>query len=109
MTINLDYFFLENFNGALKNTQLDRCILHKDIWLKMTKPNDNEAQLSVCPTIQHALELIHDIKDNNFSANVNVLFTGSLHLIGSTLTLLNSETDAKRLKKPEKSKRLRSV
>lgn len=84
--------------------------MHKEIWQKSNKSGNSEtAQLNACPTIQHALELIHDIKDNNFSANVNVLFTGSLHLIGSTLTLLNSEIDAKRLKNPEESKRLRSV
>ena len=99
--------FLENFNGILKNTQLDRCILHKDIWNKMSKTKDVKSQLSVCPTIQEALEIIQDIKENNFSIHVNVLVTGSLHLVGSTLGLMNHQAEMK-LKASVKEKRLRS-
>lgn len=88
------------------NVQLDRCVLHKDIWQKMIKPGDIESQLSVCPTIQSALEIIHDIKDNNL-VHVNALFTGSLHLIGSTLGLLNNSEEL-RVKLIAKAKTLRS-
>jgi hypothetical protein len=100
------FFFIENYNGALKNTQLDRCILHKEIWRDITKTEDIESQLSVCPTIKHALEIIHDIKDNNSPRHVNVLFTGSLHLIGSTLGLLNSSDSM--MKTAAKAKRIRT-
>lgn len=97
--------FVENFNGLLTNPQLDRCIKHKAIWQQMTSPNGAESQLHVCATIQQALDIISDIKENN-SIHVNVLFTGSLHLIGSTLGLLNcSQADVKQLKK---AKRIRS-
>lgn len=81
--------------------------MHKAIWEKVEKSNATESQLSVCPTIQQALELIHDIKDNNSSAHVNVLFTGSLHLIGSTLTQLNHSVESK-IEAPIKAKRVRS-
>jgi folylpolyglutamate synthase/dihydropteroate synthase len=90
----------------LKNTQLDRCILHKEIWQKFNAPVSVESQLSVCSTIQQALEIIHDIKDNN-SAHINVLFTGSLHLVGSALGLINSSADMK-MKSSAEAKRLRS-
>lgn len=97
----------ENFNGVLKNTQLDRCTMHKDIWQKMSKSSNVESQLSVCQTIQDALDTIHDIKDNNVSAHINALFTGSLHLVGSTLGLLN-KTDEASEKKSMKAKRIRT-
>lgn len=74
----------------------------------MSESDDHKSQLSVCPTIQQALEFIHDVKDNNDLAQVNVLFTGSLHLIGSTLGVLNSMNEMK-LKTSKKAKRLRSV
>lgn len=68
----------------------------------------NESQISICPTIQEALDVIHDIKDNNNSATINVLFTGSLHLVGGALRLLNSEAEVKAVETAVKIKRLRS-
>jgi len=94
----------ENFNGALNNAQLDRCIKHREIWQTISKSKDN---VSVCATIQDALELIHDIKDNNQSTHVNVLFTGSLHLIGSCLGQLNCSVERK-AKAAAKAKRART-
>lgn len=73
----------------------------------MNKTNDEESHLSVCPTIQEALEIIQSIKDNNFDTHVNVLFTGSLHLVGSALGLLN-ESDETRMKLKAKVKVIRS-
>lgn len=61
----------------------------------MSPRGNNKSQLSVCPTITNALEIIHDIKDNNFPSHVNVLFTGSLHLVGSTLAALKSVKEEK--------------
>lgn len=55
----------------------------------------------------NALEIIHDVKDNNFASHVNVLFTGSLHLVGSTLTALKSVKEGKRKAKLT-AKRLRT-
>lgn len=85
--------------------QLDRCFAHKGIWRAMSAGADKESQINVCRTIQEALEIITDIKDNNHSAHINVLFTGSLHLVGGALGLLNSQADMKVVKA---SKRLRS-
>lgn len=96
-------FFVENFNALLKNTQLDRCLKHKTIWKQMTSPSAFESHLSVCATIQEALEIVHDLKDNN-SVHINVLFTGSLHLVGGALGLLNNLN----LKQLKKAKRIRS-
>lgn len=68
----------------------------------MTSPGAFESHLSVCATIQEALELVYDLKDNN-SVHINVLFTGSLHLVGGALGLLNQE-----MKHLKKAKRIRS-
>jgi folylpolyglutamate synthase/dihydropteroate synthase len=105
--INLFLPSTENFNGLLKNSQLDRCIHHKEIWQKLSPQSDNESQLSVCPTITSALEIINDIKDNNFPTHINVLLTGSLHLVGSSLQALNDVKEMN-LKTPVKVKRLKS-
>lgn len=84
--LNVEFkLVIENFNGALNNSQLERCITHKKIWEEMTKPNFNESSISICPTIQQALESINDIKENNSHSHFNILFTGSLHLVGSAL------------------------
>lgn len=92
----------------MKDTyQLERCLLHKDIWQKMKKSSDIESQLSVCPTIQHALEIINDIKNNNV-AHLNVLVTGSLHLIGSALVLLKKSGTTEEEEKCLNTKRMRS-
>jgi hypothetical protein len=81
---------LENFNGTLRNTQLDRCFSHRDIWQNFDIKMKNECQVSVCSTITETLQMIKEVKDNNFKAEINVLFTGSLHLIGSTLSLIKN-------------------
>lgn len=54
----------------------------------MNSSSNQESQVNVCATITEALDMIEEIKDNNDGAQIDVLFTGSLHLIGSTLSLL---------------------
>lgn len=72
----------------MKNAQVNRCFLHRDIWQSINVCNNQESQINVCATITEALEMIDKIKDNNDGAEIDVLFTGSIHLIGSTLSLL---------------------
>lgn len=79
----------ENFHLTLKNTQLERCQAHQKIWFALDESqNSNANGNNVCETIQQALELIYNIKDNN-EVTINVLVTGSLHLVGATLGLLD--------------------
>lgn len=85
---NINLFFAENFSGALKNSQLNRCLLHREIWQSMNQSKNQESLVDVCSTISEALKIIENIKDNNDGAKIDVLFTGSIHLIGSTLSLL---------------------
>lgn len=79
----------ENFHLTLKNTQLERCQAHETIWLDLDESQNANQYVNVCESIQHALELIFNIKDNN-EITINVLVTGSLHLVGATLGLLDS-------------------
>lgn len=83
----------ENFHLTLKNTQLERCQAHQKIWLDLDESqNANASVNNVCESIQQALEIIYNIKDNN-DMTINVLVTGSLHLVGATLGLLDSSRD----------------
>jgi len=94
----------ENFNGLLSSSQLERCIKHKDIWQQASSGGSFESQLSVCATVRQALEIAQATKDNN-SKTVNVLITGSLHLVGSALHNLE---DVQAKKEVIQVKRLRS-
>lgn len=83
----------------LKNSQLNRCLLHRDIWQSMNQSNNQESLVDVCSTISEALEIIEHVKDNNDGAKIDVLFTGSIHLIGSTLSLIANSSEPKNVKK----------
>jgi folylpolyglutamate synthase/dihydropteroate synthase len=41
-------------------------------------------------TIQDAVDYIINIKDNNLTMKMNVLITGSLHLVGGSLKIIKS-------------------
>lgn len=75
----------ENFTGVLKSTQIERCLRHKDIWLKF---HENSAKVSVFPTIQSAIDFVRKLRENN-TIHVNALFTGSLHLVGGSLKIIH--------------------
>lgn len=78
---------VENFTGVLSTTQFDRCLNHKEIWIKLT----TSTQTVMChPTIKAAIDFMLSIRENNDSMHINVLFTGSLHLVGGALKLINS-------------------
>ena len=106
---NAFYSFLENFTGVLSTTQFDRCINHKEIWIKLL--NQQTTQTVMChPTIKAAIDFMLSIKENNDSSIINVLFTGSLHLVGGALKLINSTS--RKIKQTEivkDIKRLRTV
>lgn len=105
-------YFLENFTGVLSTTQFDRCINHKEIWIKLL--NQQSTQTVMChPTIKAAIDFMLSIKENNDSTSINVLFTGSLHLVGGALKLINSTSRKIKQKSVDKDvkdiKRLRTV
>lgn len=63
--------------------QLNRCADHKKIWENINK---NKSIVNVYPSVSHALEMLslHQKKPN-------VLVTGSLHLIGAVLKLIDPD------------------
>ena len=82
--------FSENFDGIHKSIQLDRCIKHREIWNELDEEKTAQnIQIECFPSIQHAINFIHNIKDNN-SKSINVLVTGSLHLVGGALKVIKS-------------------
>lgn len=103
----------------MSTTQFDRCLQHKEIWIKSLDPKLMDKQTIIChSTIQNALDFIESIRENNDSLNINVLVTGSLHLVGGVLKLIkNSSREADKNIKRAKSidddiqgiKRLRTV
>lgn len=98
--INYDDFFyaliVENFTGVLSTTQFDRCINHKEIWIKLLNQQMTSTQTVMChPTIKAAIDFMLSIRENNESMQINVLFTGSLHLVGGALKLINSTSSRK--------------
>ncbi|XP_044728349.1 folylpolyglutamate synthase, mitochondrial-like isoform X2 [Chrysoperla carnea] len=71
-----------NYNSPT-NLQLKRCEDHKKIWENINK---NKSIVNVYPSVSHALEMLklHEKKPN-------VLVTGSLHLIGAVLKLIDPD------------------
>lgn len=80
----------------MSTTQFDRCLQHKEIWINTLDSKLLSKQTIICQsTIQNALDFIESIRDNNESININVLITGSLHLVGGVLKLIKrSQIDA---------------
>jgi folylpolyglutamate synthase/dihydropteroate synthase len=82
--------FLENYTDIHQNVQYDRCLRHKEIWTAMSSDKRNKSSSIECfKTIQDAIDYICNIKDNN-SLPINVLITGSLHLVGGSLKIIKN-------------------
>lgn len=64
---------------------MDRCLKHKEVWDDFESSEKNTS--FVCSSINEALQAISAIKMLG-NVNVNVLVTGSLHLVGNTLGLI---------------------
>lgn len=81
------YNFADNVNyNITENDQLKRCRAHRDIWLKFDWIINNdykETSVKVHKTVHDVLQEFS--KDNKY----DVLVTGSLHLVGATLSLLD--------------------
>jgi folylpolyglutamate synthase/dihydropteroate synthase len=80
----------ENYTDIHQNVQYDRCLKHKEIWMTMNAEKSVTSNDIECfKTIQDAIDYICNIKDNN-SIPMNVLITGSLHLVGGSLKIIKS-------------------
>ncbi|CAG9803896.1 unnamed protein product [Chironomus riparius] len=80
----------ENYTDIHQNVQYDRCLKHKEIWTTMNADKRLKSSDIECfKTIQDALDYICNIKDNNLMP-INVLITGSLHLVGGSLKIIKS-------------------
>lgn len=103
----------ENFTGILSTAQFDRCINHKDIWINLLNSSrtSNTTQIVMChPTIQNAIDFMLSIRDNNRLNRINVLFTGSLHLVGGALKLIQElRYDKKNIKHEEEFKNVKKL
>jgi folylpolyglutamate synthase len=64
--------------------QLQRCRENSEIWSEF----DSNACVHISPSVEEAVGFI----DNNIgsSENVDILVTGSLHLIGALLTVIST-------------------
>jgi hypothetical protein len=49
---------------------------------------EGNAQISVFPTILSVVNFVRGMRENN-AVHVNALFTGSLHLVGGSLKIIN--------------------
>lgn len=66
-----------NFNTP-EDVQLKRCLAHKEIWMKIANSN------AYCyPTVSDVLQDLPKEK------NYDILTTGSLHLVGALLSILD--------------------
>jgi folylpolyglutamate synthase/dihydropteroate synthase len=93
----------------LSTTQFDRCLKHKEIWIKSLDSNSENRQTIIChSTIQNALNFIESIRENNSSANINVLVTGSLHLVGGVLKLIKVTHEETSRKNEDNSKKIKA-
>lgn len=79
------------------DSALQKCQIHRRAWFEMTSRsrskengdvNNNEELVVVMPCVETALQWIQQEPKLN-SAKIDVLVAGSLHLIGSVLTLLD--------------------
>lgn len=81
----------ENYNTP-ETLQQKRCIYHKDLWIILAQ-NPEEKRISeravIYPTITRILN------DLNKETNYAILTTGSLHLVGSMLSILDPELTGK--------------
>lgn len=62
--------------------QLEKCQLHKDVWIESLKNKSNfdpKQSILTFTSVEEAMEVVLKIK------NPDVLVTGSLHLVGSAL------------------------
>ena len=64
----------------------------KDVWDVLAKNNGYEESISVvCPSVKDAIEYIHDNAKDLKKADVKVLVTGSLYLVGSELNFFGTQ------------------
>lgn len=62
--------------------------MHKDVWSNLVeneKRNETSEIATIYPTVSHVLN------DLNVDTNYTVLTTGSLHLVGAMLSILDPE------------------
>lgn len=89
-------FLTDNINyNITENEQLKRCCVHKNIWLNFnstTKNRSKETSVTVHRTIYDVLQDLP--KENKY----NILVTGSLHLVGAMLSLLDPNLNGNRAK-----------
>lgn len=76
----------DNFTQQPNTLQLERCLKHKEVWDDFSRSSEKESSY-VCGSINEALNAISAFKTQGI-VNVNVLVTGSLHLVGNTLGLI---------------------
>lgn len=80
----------ENYSDTRKNVQYQRCLEHKKNWEQLCEEKIlQKTHIECCHTILEAMNLIYKIRENN-RIQVNILITGSLHLVGGALKLIRN-------------------
>lgn len=67
--------------------QLKRCQMHSSNWQQLCLENDENNTAQVFPSIMQSFQHIRQRYDKN--QELNILVTGSIHLIGATILSLN--------------------
>lgn len=85
-TGNMRVLDMRNFN-ILENQQLQRCHDHYEIWkeLETTNTYNSAGCVKVFPSVSCALDYLSP------DAKYDVLVTGSLHLVGAALSVIDPE------------------
>ncbi|XP_073971798.1 folylpolyglutamate synthase, mitochondrial-like isoform X2 [Rhodnius prolixus] len=79
--------------GAKASDMLSKCEFNKNVWqqLLQVKEGFDKCECIVADSVTQALEVFQKTQSTN--EDCHVLVTGSLHLVGSTLAVLNGCTD----------------
>lgn len=64
-------------------TQMQRCKNNKKLWMKLQETTSNKVPVKVVTSFSHAVRIL---PDGHF---YDILVTGSIHLIGAALYILN--------------------
>ncbi|RZC33193.1 hypothetical protein BDFB_008038 [Asbolus verrucosus] len=88
---NFDAVLFVTNNAGKCNTSdelLEKCQQHKQLWLKLELQDDNKWKTDICeifPTVSEAIQFLTN------QDKYDLLVTGSIHLIGSVLSILDPD------------------
>lgn len=74
----------DNYSIVQQKDLIERCRKHSRIWKKL---QNSDASISVLECVSDALEMIK--LNRNEIKKISVLITGSLHLVGAALSILD--------------------